>query len=79
MGGSWYVINLPTRAEGLLDDRGSMSVSVQTGMTHWHQVPGVGPWFYKEEVGTTESTHCGRPSALSRKSIALADSGDFLD
>ena len=27
---------------------------IEKAMTHWSEVLGVGPWFYKEDVGTTE-------------------------
>lgn len=48
---------------------------IQQAMKHWSQVLGVGPWFYKEEVNTTEFNYYGRPSALPQLSIALANTG----
>lgn len=48
---------------------------IEKAMRHWSEVLGVGPWFYKEEVGTTEFRYYGAPSALPALSIALANSG----
>ena len=50
---------------------------IEKAMAHWHGVLGVGPWFYKEAVGTTEFRYFGQPSALPELSIALANSGDL--
>lgn len=50
---------------------------IEKAMAHWQGVLGVGPWYYKEEVGTTEFRYFGKPSALPRMSIALANSGDL--
>lgn len=50
---------------------------IEQAMAHWHRVLGVGPWYYKEEVGTTEFRYHGRPSELPKISIALANSGDL--
>ncbi|GAB1579938.1 VOC family protein [Bordetella petrii] len=50
---------------------------IEKAMRHWSGVLGVGPWFYKEEVGTTEFRYFGQPSRPPRLSIALANSGDL--
>jgi len=50
---------------------------IERAMAHWSRVLGVGPWFYKEAVGTTEFRYYGKPSALPDLSIALANSGDL--
>lgn len=48
---------------------------IEPAMRHWSEVLGVGPWFYKEAVGTTEFRYYGEASALPDLSIALANSG----
>ena len=48
---------------------------IEKAMKHWSGVLGVGPWFYKEEVGTTEFRYRGEASRPPRLSIALANSG----
>jgi hypothetical protein len=50
---------------------------IEKAMAHWARTLGVGPWFYKEEVGTTQFNYYGKPSRLPRLSIALANSGDL--
>ena len=50
---------------------------IEAAMAHWSRVLGVGPWFYKASVGTTEFSYYGRRSALPDLSIALANSGDL--
>ena len=49
---------------------------IEKAMRHWVDL-GVGPWFYKEDVGTTEFRYHGKPSRLPKLSIALANSGDL--
>lgn len=49
---------------------------IEKAMRHWAEL-GVGPWFYKENVVSTEYTYYGKPSALPKLSIALANSGDM--
>jgi hypothetical protein len=49
---------------------------IEGAMRHWVAL-GVGPWFYKETVVTTEFRYYGRESALPQLSIALAQSGDL--
>ncbi|RYF65903.1 MAG: VOC family protein [Comamonadaceae bacterium] len=50
---------------------------IEKAMAHWARTLGVGPWFYKEAVGTTEFNYYGKPSRLPQLSIALANSGDL--
>lgn len=50
---------------------------IEKAMRHWASDLGVGPWFYKEDVGTTEFRYYGKPSRLPKLSIALANSGDL--
>ena len=49
---------------------------IEQAMLQWARL-GVGPWFYKEEVVSTEFRYHGKPSALPKLSIALANSGDL--
>lgn len=48
---------------------------IQKAMQHWIAL-GVGPWFYKELVDSTEFNYYGKPSRIPKISIALANSGD---
>lgn len=48
---------------------------IEKAMAHWSRTLGVGPWFYKEEVGTTEFNYHGKASRPPKLSIALANSG----
>ena len=50
---------------------------IEQAMAHWSGHLGVGPWFYKADVGTTEFRYYGKPSAIPVLSIALANSGDL--
>ncbi len=50
---------------------------IEKAMRHWSDVLGVGPWFYKEDVGTTEFRYHGEVSTPPRLSIALANSGSL--
>jgi hypothetical protein len=49
---------------------------IEKAMDHWVKL-GVGPWFYKEDVGSTEFNYYGKPSRIPKVSIALANSGDL--
>lgn len=49
---------------------------IESAMDHWVKL-GVGPWFYKENVGSTEFSYYGKPSRIPKVSIALANSGDL--
>ena len=49
---------------------------IEQAMLQWSRL-GVGPWFYKAEVVSTEYRYYGQPSALPKLSIALANSGDL--
>ena len=48
---------------------------IEQAMTRWAGI-GVGPWFYKAVVESTEFDYYGKPSRLPALSIALANSGD---
>jgi len=48
---------------------------IEQAMRQWAGL-GVGPWFYKEDVVSTEFRYYGKPSVLPKLSIALANSGD---
>lgn len=50
---------------------------IERAMTQWSATLGVGPWFYKEDVGTTEFRYYGKTSRPPLLSIALANSGDL--
>lgn len=47
---------------------------IESAMAQWARI-GVGPWFYKEDVGTTEFRYFGEDSQPPALSIALANSG----
>lgn len=49
---------------------------IEQAMAQWARL-GVGPWFYKEDVGTTEFRYYGEASRPPALSIALANSGDL--
>lgn len=49
---------------------------IETAMQHWAAL-GVGPWFYKAQVESTEFNYYGKPSRLPALSIALAYSGEL--
>jgi hypothetical protein len=49
---------------------------IERAMAQWARL-GVGPWFYKVEVGTTEFRYYGKDSPPPNLSIALANSGDL--
>lgn len=49
---------------------------VEQAMQRWAAL-GVGPWFYKEAVESTEYRYYGKASPLPKLSIALANSGDL--
>jgi hypothetical protein len=61
---------------GAVRQVGYVVKDIEKAMAHWVGL-GVGPWFYKEEVGSTEFRYYGKPSRLPRLSIALANSGDL--
>jgi hypothetical protein len=50
---------------------------IEKAMELWSTKLGVGPWFYKREVGTTEFRYHGKESPLPDLSIALAYSGEM--
>lgn len=49
---------------------------IEQAMAQWVRL-GVGPWFYKPDVGTTEFRYYGKDSPAPALSIALANSGDL--
>ena len=49
---------------------------IEQAMAHWVAL-GVGPWFYKARIESTEFSYYGKPSRLPQLSIALANSGDL--
>ena len=56
---------------------GYVVTDIEKAMDHWSSKLGVGPWFYKEDVGTTEFRYYGQISEPPKLSIALANSGDL--
>lgn len=48
---------------------------IEAAMRHWAAL-GVGPWFYKAKIESTEFRYYGQDSRLPQLSIALANSGD---
>lgn len=50
---------------------------IEAAMTYWSEAVGVGPWFYRKVVDTTEFNYHGKPSAFPELSIAVANSGDL--
>jgi len=62
---------------GGLRQVGYVVKDIEHAMRHWAEVLGVGPWFYKEDVGTTEFRYYGEVSAPPKLSIALANAGDL--
>ncbi len=62
---------------GAVRQVGYVVADIEKAMDHWASKLGVGPWFYKEDVGTTEFRYYGKASTPPRLSIALANSGDL--
>ena len=62
---------------GRIRQIGFVVQDIEKAMRHWSEVLGVGPWFYKESVGTTEFNYYGEPSQLPELSIALANTGSL--
>ena len=61
---------------GTVRQVGYVVKDIERAMHEWARL-GVGPWFYKETVVSTEFRYYGRPSALPALSIALVQSGDL--
>lgn len=61
---------------GAVRQVGYVVKDIEKAMRHWIAL-GVGPWFYKEQVESTEFNYYGKPSRLPALSIALANSGDL--
>jgi len=62
---------------GAVRQLGYVVRNIEQAMQHWSDALGVGPWFYKEEVNTTEFRYYGKDSTPPALSIALANSGDL--
>ena len=60
---------------GAVRQIGYVVKDIEKAMDHWVAL-GVGPWFYRENVNSTEFTYYGKQSPLPKLSIALANSGD---
>lgn len=65
-----------SRFFGAVRQVGYVVKDIEQAMQHWAGL-GVGPWFYKARVESTEFSYYGRPSRLPALSIALANSGDM--
>lgn len=65
-----------SRFFGTVRQVGYVVRDIEKAMARWAAL-GVGPWFYKEDVVSTEYRYYGKPSALPKLSIALANSGDM--
>jgi hypothetical protein len=50
---------------------------IEAAMNYWVKAVGVGPWFYRKVVDTTEFNYYGKPSKFQELSIAVANSGDL--
>lgn len=61
---------------GAIRQIGYVVKDIEKAMEHWIKL-GVGPWFYKEDVGSTEFRYYGKDSRIPKLSIALANSGDM--
>ncbi len=63
-----------SRVFGDLRQLGYVVKDIHAAMKYWHEVNGVGPWFYIDKVPLASFSYKGRPSALEM-SIALTFSG----
>ena len=61
---------------GAVRQAGYVVEDIEQAMARWVAL-GVGPWFYKEQVVSTEFRYHGQPSRLPQLSIALANSGEL--
>lgn len=62
---------------GAIRQVGYVVRDIEQAMQHWSSVLGVGPWFYKPEVGTTEFRYRGQTARPPKLSIALANAGEL--
>jgi hypothetical protein len=62
---------------GAVRQVGYVVKDIEQAMAHWSGKLGVGPWFYKEVVDTTEFRYYGKVATPPSLSIALANSGDL--
>lgn len=58
----------PVRQIGIVVD------DIEAAMKHWHEVMGIGPWFYNPKVPIEEYTHDGQRHE-PHNSVALVNSG----
>jgi hypothetical protein len=63
-----------SRVFGELRQLGYVVKDIQVAMKYWHDVNGVGPWYYIDRVPMARFDYKGKPSALEM-SIALSFSG----
>jgi hypothetical protein len=63
-----------SRAFGELKQLGYVVRDIHAAMKYWHEVNGVGPWFYIDRVPMARFEYMGQSSALEM-SIALSFSG----
>lgn len=63
-----------SRFLGAIRQLGYVVDDIEAAMAHWHQVMGVGPWFYNLQVPIEDYRYDGRPYEV-HNSVALANSG----
>jgi hypothetical protein len=65
-----------SRLFGPLRQMGYVVPDIEAAMKHWHEVCGIGPWFYSERLPLTRYWFDRIEYPLPHFSIALANSGD---
>ncbi|MEO3385291.1 VOC family protein [Mesorhizobium sp. CAU 1741] len=63
-----------SRFLGAIRQLGYVVDDIEAAMTHWHEVMGVGPWFYNPKVPIEDYRYDGN-SYEPHNSVALANSG----
>jgi hypothetical protein len=63
-----------SRFLGPIRQLGYVVDDIEAAMAHWHEVMGVGPWFYNPKVPIEDYRYDGQPYAV-HNSVALANSG----
>ncbi len=63
-----------SRFLGPIRQLGYVVDNIEAAMAHWHEVMGVGPWFYNPKVPIEDYRYDGEPYAV-HNSVALANSG----
>ena len=63
-----------SRFLGAVRQLGYVVDDIEAAMTHWHEVMGVGPWFYNPRVPIEDYRYDGQ-SYQPHNSVALANSG----